>query len=237
MLPKLPRALLENVQNKVEFYIKVHRFDAAEKLIKATLADHGHNAVLYNLLGVIYYKQSMFNEALVEFENALKQNSEYVEAALNLASVLCDLSRYDEARKVFQNIESQLNLYNRVPNLFLGRLANQHSKNGKLYEECGMENEAIREYKTALSLFDKLVDVRLSLAKLYLKKNHLELAQEQIEKLLMYSPNSYEARNMLGIIYYKLGYKDMAKEQWAQAYSLNPADSVAKAYLQMLVNN
>lgn len=232
----LPRSILAEIQNKIEFYLNVHRFDAAEKLIRATLLDHGPIANLYNLLGITYHRQSRFQDALVEFQKAVQVNPSYIEAALNLAATLCDLSKYDEAREVFKNVQTQLNPQKKIPNLFLGRLANQHAQNAKLYQECGLNKEAIREYRTALSLFNNMPDVRLALAKIYLNENQLELAKSELEALLSLSPDSVEARNLFGILFFKLGQFDLARDQWARAGSINPDDLTARAYLKISTN-
>src|SRR5690606_25479675 len=135
------------VQNKVKFYLSVHRFEAAEKLIKAKLATLGNIAVLLNLLGIIYHRQSRFPEAITYFSKALKVNAQYVEAAVNLAATLCDLSRYDEANEVFAKLseatgESDAKGNRVIPELIKGRIANQHAENGKLYEISGQTTQA-----------------------------------------------------------------------------------------------
>src|SRR3954453_3141286 len=99
------RAELAEIRKKVALYLSVQRFDAAEKLLRATLTDYGPLANIHNLLGVTFHKQSRFVEALKEFNRALAVNPDFVEAALNLTATLCDLSRYDEAKTVFARLQ------------------------------------------------------------------------------------------------------------------------------------
>jgi tetratricopeptide (TPR) repeat protein len=227
------RAEIAEVRKKVGLYLSVGRFDAAEKLLKATLSDFGPLANVHNLLGVTYHKQSKFVDALREFNRALTANPDFVEAALNLAATLCDLSRYDEARAVFQRLSEQVNPKKRQPNLVLGRLANQHAANGAAYEESGMHADAIGEYRKALSLFERMPDVKLALAKLYVRVGQHDKARQEFEEIVRMSPDVAGAHTWLGILYYKLGRRDLARRHWEKAQQVDPNDLSSRAYLKL----
>lgn len=227
------RAEIADIQSKVALYLSVNRFDAAEKLLRAALADHGALANIHNLLGVTFHKQSRFPEALIEFNKALSSNPEFVEAALNLSATLCDLSLYEEARQVFSRLSEQVNPRKRQPNLVLGRLANQHVANGAAYEESGMIGDAIQEYKKALSLFERMPDVKIALAKLYVRSGQADRARQEFEDIVKMDPASTEGHNWLGILYYKLGRRDLAKRHWEKAQQTNPNDVTARAYMKL----
>jgi tetratricopeptide (TPR) repeat protein len=227
------RGEIAEVRKKVELYLSVNRFDAAEKLLKATLTDHGPLANVHNLLGVTFHKQSKFVDALKEFNKALATNPDFVEAALNLAATLCDLSRYDEARQVFTHLQQQVNPKKRQPDLVLGRLANQHVLNGQAYEESGMPGDAIQEYKKALSLYERMPDVRLSLAKLYVRVGQNDKAKQEFEEIVKLSPEIPDAHTWLGILYFKLGRKDLAKRHWEKAQQVAPNDMASRAYIKL----
>ncbi len=227
------RVEIAEIKKKVALYLSVNRFDAAEKLLRAALADYGPLANVHNLLGVTFHKQSRFPEALIEFNRALVANPEFVEAALNLSATLCDLSRYEEARQVFTRLSEQVNPRKRQPSLVLGRLANQHVANGAAYEESGMTGDAIQEYKKALSLFERMPDVKLTLAKLYVRSGQVDRARQEFEDIVKMAPASAEAQNWLGILYYKLGRRDLAKRHWEKAQQANPNDLTARAYIKL----
>jgi tetratricopeptide (TPR) repeat protein len=227
------RADLIDVKKKVELYLSVSRFDAAEKLLKATLTDYGPLANLHNLLGLTYHRQSRFPEAIREFNRALAANPDFLEAALNLSATLCDLSRYDEARAVFAKLQQQVNPKKRQPGLVLGRLANQHVVSGQAYEESGMFGDAIQEYKKALALYERMPDVKLALAKLYVRVGQHDKAKLEFEDLVKTAPERPEAHTWLGILYYKLGRRDLAKRHWEKAQQADPNDLSARAYLKL----
>jgi len=224
---------LQDVQDKVDLYLSVNRFDAAEKLLHATLSDYGSLANIHNLLGVTYHRQSRFIDAIREFTKALKANPQFSEAALNLAATYCDLSRYDDAREVYATVTAQVSSRKKVPDLVLGRLANQHAQNGRLYEECTMYADAIQEYRKALTLFSRMPDVQLALAKLYYRSGQIERAQKEFEELIVSGANSPEARTWLSILNYKLGKKGQARKLWEQAQAITPNDPAAKAYARL----
>jgi len=228
---QIPREEVVELKKKVQLYLSVNRFEAAEKLLKATLSDYGPLAHLHNLLGTIYHRQSRFVEALRQFETAVEINPQFVEAGLNLVATLCDLSRYEEARDVFSNLQKLIHPRTKQPGLVMGRLANQHAASGYLYEDSGMAAEAIQEYRRALSLYEQMPDVRLQLAKLLLKTGQLEKAQQELELIVKHYPDSVGARNYLGILYLKRGNADLAKHQWQKALSADPNDLTSKAYL------
>ena len=227
------RAELLEVKKKVDLYLGLSRFDSAEKLLKATLADYGPLANIHNMLGLTFHKQSKFVDAIREFNQALAVNPEYVEAALNLAATLCDLSRYEEAHHVFVKLEENVGEKQKQPGLVLGRLANLHVLSGQAYEESGMWPEAIQEYRKGLALYDKMPDVKLVLAKLYVRVGQHEKAKKEFEDLLVQSPRLADAQTWLGILQYKLGQRDLAKSHWEKAQESAPQNSTAKAYLKL----
>ena len=229
----LPAEQLSEITKKVDFYLRVHRYDAAEKLLKASLVTHGKVPKLLNLLGVTYHRQSRFPEALAFFARATKASPRYMEASLNLAATLCDLSRYDAAREVFSQLGELVTNASETPNLVTDRLAAHHAENGKLYEMSGMSSAALSEYDRALALNPRLVDIRLSIAKLCAKNNQIEKAKKELDDLLRDFPNLSEARNQLGLLFYRIGRRDDARREWEKALKLDPDSHVARAYVRL----
>lgn len=227
------RGDLAEIRKKVNLYLSVNRFDAAEKLLKTAISDFGPLANLVNLLGLTYHKQSRFPDALREFNRALTSNTDFVEASLNLAVTLCDLSRYDEAREVFKRLNQTTHPRKRYPKLVLGRIANQHARNGAAYEETGMLGDAIQEYRKALQLFEKMPDIRLALGKVYLRVGQSDKAKIEFEEIIKSKPDLAEAHTWLGIVYYKSGQRDLARQCWELAQRTNPTDHSSRAYLKL----
>jgi len=146
-------------------------------------------------------------------------------------ATLCDLSRYEEARDVFAKMQALIHQHSKQPDLVMGRLANQHAESGYLYEDSSMFADAIQEYRRALSLYSAMPDVQLRLAKLLIKTGQLEKARSELEDIVAKEPSLTDARNYLGLLYYKLGRLDLAKAQWENSQKSLPNDLTSKAYL------
>jgi len=67
--------------------------NAEDNLISALKLNIGHS-VANNELGLLYRKQGKFKAARTAYENAIRKNSEYLPAIINLG-VLCDLYMHD----------------------------------------------------------------------------------------------------------------------------------------------
>ncbi len=226
------RAELVAVHKKVALYLNVGRFDAAEKLLKSTLATHGSLANIHNLLGVTHHKQSRFSEAIREFKKSLKVNSDFTEASLNLSVLLCDLGQYEEARSIFEQAFSQVRPGQKVPDLILGRIANHHVTAARSYEQSSMTQDAINEYRKALSIYPKMPDVRLDLGRLYLRSGHPDKAFQEFTEILKVSPGHSQALLWAGIARHKVGKSDEARQLWRQAQAAAPADQGARALIK-----
>ena len=232
----IAREDINEIKKKVDFYLKVNRFEAAEKLLKTTLTNYGPIANLHNLLGLTFHKQSRFAEALEQFDHALKANPNFIESSLNLTITLCDLGRYDEASKSFEDLGAQINAEEKAPKLILGRLANLHIQSAELYKTSGMLDNAISEYEKSLELFPDMKDARLKLAKLYLENSEPEKARKELDVLLSKFPNHAAARNVLGIIHHHQGRDDLAKSEWQKAAKIDPNNLSSRTYASLSVN-
>jgi tetratricopeptide (TPR) repeat protein len=226
------RAELVAVQKKVMLYLGVGRFDAAEKLLKSTLAAHGSLANIHNLLGVTYHKQSRFADAIREFKKALVANNSFTEAALNLSVILCDVGQYDDAREVFEQAIRHVRPGQRVPDLVLGRIANHHVTAARAYEHSNMIQDAIGEYRKALGIYPNMADVRLDLGRLYLRNGQPDKAFQEFTEILNKSPAHAKALVWAGIARLKAGKEDEARYLWRQAQASSPGDPGARALVK-----
>jgi tetratricopeptide (TPR) repeat protein len=220
------------ILEKVRIYHSVNKFDAAEKTILTAIDEYGSLANLHNLLGVTYHKQSRFADAIVQFTKALKINPYFVEAGLNLSATFCDLGRYEDAKTIFSEILAQTSENKKHPDLVLGRLANHHAACGLLYDQNNLPMDAIDEYKKALSLYERMPDIKLSLGKMYFKTNQIDRAIFEFQDAVRNFPNDHEAHLWLGICNWKMGRTDIAIRSWETAKSLAPELSAADAYLK-----
>jgi tetratricopeptide (TPR) repeat protein len=220
------------IQEKIRIYHSVNRFEAAEKTLLTAIDEYGSMANLHNLLGVTYHKQSKFADAIVQFTKSLKINPNFIEAGLNLSATFCDLGRYDEAKSVFAEVLAQTPAGKKQPDLVMGRLANHHAECGSLYAQNNLPFEAITEYKKALSLYEKMADVKIALGQLYLKTNQMDRAIYEFQDAIRSFPDEPEAHLWLGISLWKMNRRDQAIRSWETCQHLDPSCRSAEAYLK-----
>src|SRR5688500_2426157 len=115
----------------------------AEALLKQAL-EHGAQgyADVHHILGLIYHTWGQFPRARASFEDALRINPRYTEAALNLAITYNDLGRYAEAQELFARIKPSPE--ERIDKFTRGKIANLHKTTGEAYRSAGLAKEAAR---------------------------------------------------------------------------------------------
>jgi tetratricopeptide (TPR) repeat protein len=236
-MPQKSRRQINDIQEKVMIYLKLQRFQAAEELLQSAMEEHGSLANLLNLMGLCYHRQSKFPEAIEYFEKAKAANPRFVEAALNLAVTLSDLGFYESSQKVYGELQGHMGDGQTLPDLVLGRLANLHNKTALGYEHAGLYDQAAQEYAKALHIYPRMPDIRLRLAKVYLRMNSYHQGREQLMVLLEENPNHPECLNLLGTIAFRMGDWDSAQHFWQKTQNVNPNDRTSRTYLRSSSKN
>ena len=106
-------------------------------------------ADVYDMLGVIYHQKGRLLEAEAMFEEAMRLNPNYTEAALNLAVTYNDQGKYEDARAVYDRILSGKDEAPRkVDRLFKGKIANMHAEVGHAFDEDWFKLSRDNPYRT-----------------------------------------------------------------------------------------
>jgi len=200
------------------------------------LVDKGQAyADAHNLLGLAYAMVGQKDEALGQFDEALRLNPRYVDAQLNRAVTLSDLGRGDEAAQAFSEAQ-QLGAVDHTGFAapVASRLANLHAELAEAYLEAHGQTQAIEQLEAAAALRPEFVDLRFRLARLYLDEGRLEPARDELQALIARRPGFVDAHVTLGMSRYLL--KDLAgaREAWNEARRLAPSDVRVTAYLSLL---
>lgn len=228
------RRHLAEIHDKVTIYLRLERYQAAEELVRSALAELGPYPNLLNLLGVIFHRQSNFAQAIEFFEQAFSTNPRFLEAALNLSATYADLGFYDQAERVYSDAMGLFKDQNILPDLVLGRLANLHNATAIGYEQAGMFDEASKEFLKALTIYPRMPDVRMRLAKIYLHRGLYQACREQLLAIVDENPSHVESLNMLGSACYRMGDYPEATRYWEKVQNFNPHDKTSKTYLRSL---
>jgi protein O-mannosyl-transferase len=173
--------------------------------------------IAYNNLGHALVSEQRYEEAIIQYRQAIKMNPYYSKAHNNLGHSLSELKRYDEAIEHYQqaiNIEAKYaEAYN--------NLANALGKKGKLKESVAYYNEAIR-FKSDYA------EAHFNLGVTLAQQGRIEKAISQYRNALKINPDFILAHNNLASMLGQRGKFLEAIEHYRQAIMLDPG--FAKAH-------
>ncbi|MCK6547263.1 tetratricopeptide repeat protein [Myxococcota bacterium] len=189
-------------------------------------------ADVHHTLGVVYHTWGQFSKARAAFEEALRINPGYTEAALNLSITYNDLGRYAEAREIYARVlpppEERLDAFTR------GKIANLHAQVGDAYRSSGLAKEAAIEYHRALGLCPGFIDIRMRLAHALADQGALAEAIEQVRLVLVDNARYVPAHLHLGLLLHRAGDDAGARKALTEVLRLEPGHERAAMYLRML---
>ncbi|MDX6528514.1 MAG: hypothetical protein QOH41_804 [Blastocatellia bacterium] len=152
--------------------------DKATESCRTALELDPYNAKAYGCLGVIAYKRNAFRDAEAYFRKSIEvspQEGSYVE----LATLYCEMGRYDDATKTLAEAD-KLN----KPD------ARVHIEWGNLYVLQENNKEAIRSCRAAVSAEPNNADAHRALAIALMRSEQYDEAEASIRKALrMVAPN------------------------------------------------
>ena len=189
----------------------------------------------HNLLGLAYSAVGRREDAVTEFDHALRLNPRYVDAHLHRAVMLNELGRYDEATAAFsaaQGLGAVDHTGFAAP--VASQLANLHAELGEAYAEAGGVNEAIEQYGRAVQLRPEYVDLRYRLARLRLDAGDPAQARGELEAILELRPAFFDARAALGMACHLVGDTAGARQAWERCRVERPDEPRIAAYLALL---
>ncbi|CAG1066415.1 TPR repeat-containing protein YrrB [uncultured bacterium] len=211
-------------------------YDTALQYLEKVAAEKNQFADVYNMLGLIYYYGSRFEDAIKAFRKAIEINPAYTEASLNLSVVYNELGQFERSSEVYamaregrKEAESYLDPYVK------GKLANMHSGLGAIYKDLGFYNEAADEFKKALKLRPGFVDIKTNLGVVYRDMKDYEKALRELEETVSQNPEYAHSRVQLGLTYYTMGQQERARSEWLKVLRANPEDKVAQMYMNLLL--
>lgn len=212
-------------------------YDAAVQYLEQVIREKDTFADVYNMLGLIYYNNSRFEDAITAFKKALAINPMYIEASLNLSVVYNELGQFDKATETYMvaktagvgNAESYLDPFVK------GKLANMHASLGNIYKDIAYYTEAADEFKRALKLRPDFIDIKTNLAIVYRNLKDYPNAIKELEESLELIPDSTSSRTQLGLTYYMMNQFDRAKAEWLKVLRKNPDDKMAQMYMNLLM--
>jgi len=220
------------------------QYTDAQTLYRATIERNPSAWMAHGNLGATLRRTNP-EEALLHLTTAVRLKPDLVEAQYNLATVLQEMGRLDEAvvqyRKTIQLAPDHARAYCNLGNTLrqLGRreeaersyaeairlapgLALAHSGLGRLLQMEGRLEEALRSCETAARLQPDFAAARRDLAGVLQELGRLEEAVDEYNASLRLQPDDAEVHNDLATALQQLTRFDLAIRHFREAARLNP---------------
>lgn len=215
------------------------QYDKAEKSLTPLARDRIPYADVYSMLGAINYQKGRLLDALALFDEALRLNPGYTEAALNLALTYNDLGKYAESKRVYERMMASRKQAgpDRIDPFVKGKIANLHADVGLAYEQAGLHEQAAEEYRRALALCPTYVDIRTRLGVSLRAAGNMAGAEREFAKAKKEHPDLVGPRLQLGMTYYTSGRRNDAAREWREVLAMEPENKFAKLYLRLVTDS
>jgi len=195
--------------------VQVSCWKDSRALWEHTLAVSGDTDVAHNNLGMDLFDRGQLDQAIAQYEQALKANPGYGEAHDNLGVALVKKGRLDEAIAQFQ----QALKVDPEDALAFNNLGMANAQQGKL-------EEAIARYQQALQINPDFDRAHSNLGLALVRLGRLSEAIAQYQQALRINPDAMTCNN-LGLALAQQGKLDEAIAWYQQALQINPRLDVA----------
>ena len=179
-----------------------------------------HYAEVHNNLGSDLSQAGKVQEAIREFEYALRLEPDSADAHIGLGTAMSKLGRSEDA---IRHWEEALRI---KPDY-----AEAHYNLGLTAQQSGRLPEAVEHYEQVLRIKPDDLEAHHNLGVALGQAGRSREAMEQWEQVLRINPDSAEAHNNLGLALAQLGRVTEAMGHWEQALRINPDFAEAHANL------
>jgi tetratricopeptide (TPR) repeat protein len=207
-------------------------YRAALDIFEEVITERPDFPDVHNRAGLCKAMLGDLEGGLVSFERALELAPTYAEAHFNKGIVLNELGRHQEAERAFRQAQDlDTRDGTRFPSQVGNQIANALGQLGDLYMVADSPREAVEQYREALRVRRRFLDIREKLAEALLAIGENEEARKELERVLDEEPGFAQARLKLGVVLQRLGDRDGAVREWKRVWSQRPDDRRVHAYL------
>lgn len=183
-----------------------------QSLLKV-IANEPNNGTAYNRLGILYYKQTDWQEAIHYYHLALKAQPQHLNTYYNLGLAYTKNEQIEKAISAYQTILDH-DTHNTAACFQLGCL----------FLHLGQLTQAIHYFLRVEQQETNHFETQSNLGTCYLKQGELELAKLHYQKAYALQTNDLQILFNLGVISMQLGAIDEAIRYYQLALRTHPTD-------------
>ena len=162
-----------------------------------------------HVMGVSYYEQGAYIEAMRAFEKALEEDPGLADTHLYIGNIHARQHRHTAAIEAYERaVAADAGFVEAYNNL------------GSMYANVDRTEDAMEAYRKALTLNDRFYDARTNLGLLYAEAGRLDDAVDEYMKVIRAEVGIAEVHNNLGMVYLWQRRYDEASEQFKRAIAL-----------------
>lgn len=208
-------------------YARQKNWDKAIESYRKVIAAQPGNAMAYNNLGYVLAARGLYEEAIAQYEQALKIKPDYKEAEQNILAATASYSQdLIDTGKYSTSIELLSDAIKRYP------------KAGELYYYLGVSYQAQGKFREALQEWKKASEISPSSSTAHYVKAVEKImgkdtsgAVTSLKEAIKVMPENAYAHNMLGILQVQTGAVADATQSFEKAIKYKP--NYAEPYLNL----
>lgn len=202
-------------------YLEKKNKPEAEKQFQTAIKLAPSNAESYLYIAIIYLEDKRYDEALKSLKAMLKISPENVVASYYISKVYLEMKSYGEAEKW---LKKTIAIKPSFESAWLDL--------GGLYELENKSDQAIETYKKYSALHPSRLDIKLRLAKAYLRIQNFGEASAILEEVYRLDSSNREVRFTLGLSYFFSNENvDKAIQEFTSLLDEDPKDERARYFL------
>ncbi len=246
----------EAIEGYSGILIKIGNYQKAEEILKSSIQDMPKNVKYRNLMGSLYFKKNMLEQAECEFRKILEIESENYETLNGLAKIFEKQGRYSDAFSILKQMEkiaeNQLEILQRdhilrrqisalifqnklkeVANL-LRMERKKHPENvevlnllAQFFIRSKEKHKELGCYKMIQNLEPSYISYLCDCGEQHLKIGNYKEAETMLRRYLDINPKDIRALSSLGLIEEKKQDYDAALKVYQSILELEPENNLA----------